>query len=122
LGEDKKMYELTFALLLVVGILFLLLGIALEGTHDYWHIVTIGISLICFLSLSAAIMNIEIPYQMTNVTTGNIETGYQVHGTDYSLSYLFLGVAVFEGIYILYHIFMMLGIFSEDVFKNRYKR
>jgi len=115
------MYELTFALLLVTAIIMLLLGLSLEGYHDYWHIIAIGISFIIFLSLSAAVMNIEIPYQMYNATSGNVETGYQTHGYDYSLSYLFLGVAVFEVIYILLFVFEYMGLIGTHLFKHRFK-
>ena len=50
-------------------------GIAIWRMHDYWHIISVGVSMIIFLALSAAIMNIEIPYQMYNVTSGTVETG-----------------------------------------------
>lgn len=113
------MYELTFALLLITGIILLILGLSLEGEHDYWHLLSIGLSMIIFLSLSAAVMDIEIPYQMINQSTGNIETGFQVHGYDYSLSYLFLGIAVFECIYMLIFMFEHVGIISTNLWKNK---
>lgn len=115
------MYEVTFYLLLVTAIVFLLLGLTLEGIHDYWFIASLGISMIIFLALSAAVMNIEIPYQMYNATSGTIETGYQVHGYDYSLSYLFLGIAVFESIYILVYLFEYLGLITLDL-DRRHRR
>lgn len=116
------MLDMTFVLLLVLAIILLLVGIRYEGEHDYWNILSILFSAVIFIALAFAVMDIEIPYQFYNATSGNAETGYQVHGTDYSLQFLFAGIGIVESIYVMILMFMAMGIISEETFRGKYKR
>ena len=116
------MLDITFILIFILAIIFLLVGIELEGTHDYWFPICIGFSAVCWFSLAFGVMDIEIPYQMYNVSSSQIETGYQVHGTDYSLSYFFMGMGVLSVVYFFVHLFDRLGLISLDLIRSRYKR
>lgn len=112
------MLESLFYFILVLGLLFLILAIVLRGDKEYWWMVCLGLSIICFLALAPGVMTIEIPYY----TTVSNEVNYNVHGTDYSLSFLFLGIAIIEIVYMLYYIFIEVGFLVESLFKRKYTR
>ena len=109
------MLDIQFVLLLVFAIIMLLVSIEYEASgHKYWNIVGIFLASGLFLILAVGCLEIEIPYQAFNSTSGQVETGYQVYTGMPWLSYLFVGVAIVSIIYMVTLIFEPL----IKVFKN----
>jgi len=94
------MWHIMFILLFFLGIILLVMSVEMEK-HPYWNLVSGFMSSITFLILSLSQMEIEIPYQMYNVTSGNIETGMQVFSSQISpyLTYFFFGLFVVLQVY-----------------------
>ena len=94
------MLDWLFIMLLVISVLFVLLTVEFDF-GIYWNTVFVMISIIIFFVLSASIMQIEIPHQMYNATSGNIETGYHTFTSPVSpyLSYLFQFLAIVMMVY-----------------------
>ena len=63
-------------------------------------------SILLWFLLAASIQEIEIPYQMYNGTSGNIETGYHVFSSPISpfMVYLFMGFGAIMTIYFVGYI------------------
>lgn len=116
------MFETTYVVLAVIGAIFLILGVEYEREHDYWNVVLVGISMIMFLSLGGAVMNIEIPWVMYNASSAQIEMGVQVHGTDWMLAFLFFGIGFFESAYLIFMLLVATGKIDLESFKQKYKR
>lgn len=112
------MLDTLFYFILIMGIIFLLLAIVLRGDKDYWWMICLGLSIICFLALAPGVMTIQIPYY--DVATN--EVTYKVHGTDYYLSWLFLGIGLIEVVYLFYYIFIEIGSMMESTFRRKYTR
>ena len=100
------MLDIQFVLLLVFAILMLVISIEYEASgHKYWNIVGIFLAAGLFLIVAVGSMEIEIPYQAFNSSSGQVETGYQVYTGMPWLSYLFVGCAVVSIIYMVTLVF-----------------
>ena len=100
------MIDWMFITLLIMAIMFVLLSI-ITDYGIFWNTIFILTSIILFFVLAASIHEIEVPYQMYNATSGNIETGYhEIHNIQNTyLSYLFYMFAVFMLIYFVSYIY-----------------
>jgi len=89
-----------FILLFFLGIILLIFSVELES-HPFWNLVSGFMSSAVWLILSLSQLQIEIPYQMFNVTSGNIEVGMQTFSSNVSpyLVYFFFGLFVVLQIY-----------------------
>jgi len=101
------MLDWLFIMLLVLTIILTLMSIEFD-LGIFWNITFITISMILWLLLAASIQEIEIPYQMYNATSGNIETGYHIFSSPISpyLMYLFF---MFAAIMLIYFVGYILG-------------
>jgi len=90
------MLNIVFIILLILAVIFLIL--LLETNSLALGVIDGSLWFI----LSAAVMNIDIPYQIYNVVTEEIETGVQVVESEYMLSWLFtlIGIVVFLYIFV----------------------
>ena len=62
--------------------------------HEYWTIIFTFLSMSMWFICAFGVLELQIPYQIFNATSGNIETGYQTYHELPYLSYIFLGIAV----------------------------
>ena len=104
------MLDWLFIMLLVIGILFILLSIEFD-LGLFWNVIIILTSIIIFFVLAASVKEIEIPYQMYNATSGNIETGHHTYSSSISpyLSYLFMMFGSIMMIYFVATIYIYIG-------------
>jgi uncharacterized membrane protein len=97
------MLEAIFYVLLIFAVLLILFTVQYEK-HIIWSI--IGSALACFIwaVLAISIYELERPYEMFNVTSGNIETG--IHEITMvgagGISWLFAGIALLMGLYCIF--------------------
>lgn len=75
------MLDIMFILFNLFAFLFLYIGIEYETEHVYWNAIMIFFAWLLFLVLSGWSTSIQIPYEMYNATSGNIETGYHIYYT-----------------------------------------
>lgn len=87
------MLDWMFIIFFILAVLLMILAIENED-HPYWNIVSSSLSAIFWLILSLSQMEIEIPYQLYNATSGNLETGYHLFTSPMSvyLVYIFIGM------------------------------
>jgi uncharacterized membrane protein len=104
--EDKKMLDIIAIILIFLAILLTIYGI------NERSIAFTLISAILWLIIALFMLQgIEVPYEMFNATSGNIETGVHVIQTNLDpLSYLFTG---FGAILFILSITFMLEAFSD---------
>ena len=96
------MLDILFVVFLLLAIIFLFLSIESDRAGDhFWAVVSAVIVLALFLVLSIGVMNIHHPYSIYNVSSGEIETGYNVYAELPWLSYLFQGFAIVMAIYVV---------------------
>ena len=71
--------------------------------------------------LASGNLEIEIPYQIYNATTGNIETSYQIFSskTSPALTYVFSAPAVLMIIYMNYFIYTLIRDFYKNIKERR---
>lgn len=101
------MLDWLFMMLFVVCIILTLLCIEFD-LGIFWNTGFITMSIILWYLLAASIMQIEIPYQMYNGTSGNIETGYHTFSSPVSPYIVYLFTA-FGSIMMIYFIGYILG-------------
>ena len=90
------MLEIMFILFNIIAFMLFFIGIEYEGEHMYWNPLMTMFSWILFLVLLGYSTKIEMPYQMFNVTSGSIQTGYQTFYTgDFILIYFGFFIATF---------------------------
>lgn len=96
------MWHIMFIMLLIFAILLMICSIQLEN-HAFWNIIMIVVSVPLWFILGLAQMEIEIPYQIFNNSSGNIETSYQVFTSPISpfLTYFFMGIGLIMMIYLI---------------------
>ena len=99
------MLDWLFILLLVFAVIILLIVV----TNDFgvfWNTVFIMIDIMVWYLLSASVMVIEIPYEIYNVSSSQIETGYHTFTSPISpyLVYFFMMFAVIMMIYFVGYI------------------
>jgi len=112
------MIDWMFLVLIIVAILFLLLSIEYQD-NKFWCVTFILLDTVIWFLLAAAVMNIEVPYEMYNATSGRIETGYHTLMTfDNTVMVLFF--AMFGIIMMIYGIGYVLGpVILKVLFKRR---
>lgn len=93
------MLDIQYIILIILAFVLMYMGIEFEREHDYWNIVMIFLSSIIFFALTFGTLNIEQPWQMYNLSSEQIETGYQVYGMEYSLMYLWFLFAMVNWFY-----------------------
>jgi len=101
------MLDWMFAFLMFLAILFIILSIEYDF-GIYWNVIFILTSAMLFYLLAASIMQIEIPWQIFNATSGNVETSYHTFSSPISpyLSYLFM---LFGSVIMIYFVAYILG-------------
>lgn len=91
-----------FILFFFLAIIFLLFSIQYTSSPDkktgytgIWGVFFLFGSIILWYMLGAAVMELEYPWEIFNVTSGNVETGVHVFTSEVSiyLSYFFQGIA-----------------------------
>ena len=94
------MWIIMFIMLFLFAIILMVFTVENEN-HPFWSLVSGFLASIIFLILSLSQMQIEIPYEMFNVTSGYIETGVHVYTSPISpyLTYFFFGLFVILQVY-----------------------
>lgn len=88
------MLNIVFILLLILAVIFLILLLETDS-------LALGvIDAVLWFILSIAVMNINVPYQLYNVATDEIETGVQVIESEYMLSWLFILIGIIVLLYV----------------------
>lgn len=68
------MLDWMFILLLIMAVLFMLLSV--EKHEDFFWCITFSlVDIVLWYILSGAVLEIEVPYQIYNISSGAIETG-----------------------------------------------
>lgn len=101
------MLDWIFIMILITAILLTLLSIISDGYGTFWDISIIALAILLWFLLAASIQEIEIPWQMYNATSGNIETGYHTFSSPISpfLVYLFIAFAIVNIVYFVGYVF-----------------
>jgi len=99
------MLDWMFIMLLVICVLLTLMIIEFDY-GIFWNSTLTMIGIVLWFVLAASIMQIEIPYQIYNSTSGNIETGYHMFTSPISpyLVYFFMLFGIIMMIYFLGYI------------------
>jgi len=100
------MLDWMFVILFVFGILLILISIG-NDDNPFWNLTPLVMAIPLFFILGLSNMEIEIPYQMFNSSSGMIETGIDVATSKISpwLSYLFMGIGIVLMIYLIAMVF-----------------
>ena len=95
------MLETIFILLLIFAILLIIFAIEYER-NSFWNLVSIVLAIPLWFILGLANMEIERPYELYNISSGNIETGIHTVTSPISpyLTYFFMGVGLLLFIYL----------------------
>ena len=109
------MIGIQLIIIFLMAILFLALAIMLEQIIIYLNIGFSYLSALCFLVLCFAMIDIQIPYQFVNETTGALETGAQTYISinNIPLMILFFGIFVIIFIYGNVNLLIEIGIITE---------
>lgn len=112
------MIDWMFLILIIAAILFLLLSIEYQD-NKFWGVTFILLDTVIWYLLAASVMNIEVPYQAYNVSSGQIETGYHILMThDNTVMVLFF--AMFGTIMMIYGIGYVLGpVILKTLFRRK---
>lgn len=117
------MIDFLIVLLTILGFILLLLSKEVQDVEEpYWSAGLAFVAMFIFFVLAFGVINIEIPYEMYNATSGNIETGSHVFGGDWELSRFYLGMAIFSVFVMLVYIFMPYRRLAERSESIRVKR
>jgi hypothetical protein len=115
------MLDWMFILIFAFAFLFMLFGIFIDD--KFWKNVFILTDIVLWFFLAASVMEIEIPYQFYNATSGNLETGYQIFTGKIgaTLPYFFV---MFASIMIVYWVKVLYQdtIGKATTYKQRFKR
>ena len=113
------MLDVVFVLLFIAMIIMLILSIECELTgHRYWGGVSIFIFIGISLVLSVGVLDIETFYTAYNVSSSQVESGYQSYTSQPWLSYLFQGFAIVGAIYLVTLAIEPLIVFSKKYLKR----
>lgn len=110
-----------FIIILALAFIFMLLAIEFEDT--FWKNVWILLDIVLWFFLAVSVMEIEIPYQFYNATSGQLETGYQVFTGKVGV-YLPYFFVMFASIMMVYFVKVIFGESLElkKSYKSRFKR
>jgi len=106
-------------LLIIIAFLFMYLAIELQNNTFWCSTIILADTFIWFL-LAASVLEIEIPYEMYNATSGQIETGTHIWSSKIApaLVYFFMMFAV---IMMIYGVGYVIGpVVYNALFKKRY--
>lgn len=104
------MLDWMFISILFIAIIILLLIMLYQNTlSDFWLLALIIFDMVLWWMLAMVNTEIEIPYQMYNATSGNIETGYQRFSSLISptLIYVFSVPAILLLCYFVYNMYLI---------------
>jgi len=100
------MLETIWILLLIIAIILIIIvaEIEYEGFPYYWGLMLTLLDTIIWFILAASVFEIESPWEMYNVSSGNIETGIHIVSSKVSpaMSYFCLMMAISMSIYFGY--------------------
>lgn len=114
------MIDIQMAIIFFMALIFLLMAIELEQRHIYWNIGFAFISALCFLILAIGQLDLDIPMQYWNETSGMYETGSYTYISinNIPLVTLFFGIFVIIFIYAFYTLLIEIGLITIKS-KNR---
>ena len=117
------MIEWLFIILVILAFVFM--ALAIEFRDDlFWGMTFTLLSITTWFILAASVMEIEIPYQAFNSTSGQVETGYQVFSgkTSPQMVFFFIMMASIMIIYFVKFLFgpALFGKFFPN--RSRFKR
>jgi len=70
------MLDWLMIIFVIMGILFLLIAVEKMKEHDwFWSFIFVLLDTVIWFILAASILEVEVPYEMYNATSGQIETG-----------------------------------------------
>jgi len=100
------MLESLFIILLIFAILLLTLSLEHEK-NPFWNLVAITTDAALWFILALGVIEIELPYQIYNSSSGNVEEGVHIFTSIYSIyiSYVFMLFGVIMFIYLVVMIF-----------------
>lgn len=100
------MIDWLFIIFLVLAFLMIILSMVFDD-NAFWNISFITVGCVLWLILALSVMEIEIPYEFYNATSGNLETGYHLYTSPISpyLTYLFLLFFILNLIYLIAMVF-----------------
>jgi len=100
------MWHIMFIMLLLFAILLMIFSIQLEN-HPFWNVIMAITSVPLWFILGLANMEIEIPYEIYNASSSQIETGSHVFTSPISpfLTYFFVGIGLIMMIYLIAMVF-----------------
>jgi len=100
------MLDWLFIIFMVLAIMLMLIAIMMDFGH-FWDTVIIMVDITLWFMLAVSVMEIEIPYQMFNSTSGQIESGYHIFSGKVSpyMTYFFLMMGSIMIIYWVGYIF-----------------
>jgi hypothetical protein len=105
-------------MLIILAFLFMVLGITKFKEQDYlWSFTFTLLSTVIWYILAVSIMELEVPYEMFNATSGNIETGVHTYTSKVSpeMVYFFIMMAAINIIFTVLQVFVAVG----SIFKKR---
>lgn len=106
---------------LLAFILLFMSKVMQDLEEPYWSPVLAFISMFLFFLLAFGVENIEIPWQMYNVSSSQIETGVHVYTNDWELIRFYLGMAVVSLFVMIVEIFQSFKRLAEQAEKVRYR-
>ena len=112
------MLEWFTVMLIILAFMLMLLGIDKFKEKNYlWSFTFTLVSTVIWYILAASIMEAEVPYEMFNATSGNIETGVHVYTSKVApeMVYFFMMMAVINLIFTVLQVFVVAG----SIFKER---
>jgi len=90
--------------------------------EPYWSPVLAFVAMMIFFILAFGVMNIDRPYELYNVTSGQIETGTHVYTGSWELIWFYVGLAFVALVVMLAQIFGAFKRLSEQAGTVRVKR
>lgn len=116
------MLDVLLVIFTVLAFLLLFLSKVMQDVEEpFWSPVLAFIGMFLFFLLAFGVENIEIPWQMYNVSSGQIETGVHVYTNDWELIRFYLGMAVVSLFVMLLEIFQGFKRIAEKSGKVKFR-
>jgi len=106
------MFDWFQVIIIFIALIFMLLGIEKFKEKDQlWAFTFTLLSTVTWYILAASTMETEVPYQIYNATSGNIETGVHIASSKVSpqMVYFFIMMAVLNLIFTVLQVFVAVG-------------
>lgn len=117
------MLEALVIVLTVIAVLLLFFSKEMQDVEEpYWSPVLAFVAMMIFFILAFGVMNIDIPYEQYNVTSGQIETGVHVYTGSWELIWFYVGLAFVALVVMLAQIFGAFRRLAERAGTVRVKR